>query len=246
MVRVKLRYFSVIKDMTGKSSEEVEVSRGTKVGELLNYLGNRYPELGEFMEYEGHLIVLVNGRAVNRDETLEGGEEVALLPPVSGGSLYKGELVKEIDASQAVNEAVSSAGPEVGAITVFLGVVKGVVEGARVLELRYEVYEPYAESYLQRIATEVGKRYGLRILTIRHCKGSKRPGEPVLVVVAAARSRDEAFKGLVEAVERVKSEPPIFKLEVRDDGEYWVVGDRRVKRGASPREVAKALSGDEP
>ncbi|RLE88701.1 MAG: MoaD family protein [Thermoprotei archaeon] len=243
MPRVRLRYFSIIRDMTGRSGEEVEVSGNMTVGEFLNYLGRRYPELGEFMKYEGHLIVLVDGKAVNRDAVLRGGEEVALLPPVSGGSLYRGELAEEVDIARVVGEAVRSAGPETGAVAVFLGVVKGIVEGARVLELRYEVYEPYAETHLQKIAEEVGRRYGLSVVMIRHCKGAKRPGEPVLAVVVAARSRDEAFKGLIEAVERVKTEPPIFKLEVRDDGEYWVVGERRVRRGASPREAAEALGG---
>lgn len=239
--RVRLRYFSIVRDMTGRDHEELELSESTTVGELLNHLSSKYPELGDFMRYEGHLIVLVNGVAASRGAVLRGGEEVALLPPVSGGSVYRGELADEIDVGQLVEEASNNAGPQAGAITVFVGVVKSVMGDAKVQELRYEAYEPYAGSHLQRIAEEVGKRYGLSVVLIEHCKGARKPGEPVLAVVVAARSRDEAFKGLIEAVERVKTEPPIFKLEVRDDGEYWVIGERRVRRGISAREAAEVL-----
>lgn len=105
-----------------------------------------------------------------------------------------------------------------------------MVDGAKVLELDYEAYEPFASQKLQEMAEAIGRRYGLKTLVIRHVRGSKRPGEKTLAILAVANSRDQAFKGVLEALERVKTEVPIFKLERREDGDYWVVGDRRRRR----------------
>ncbi len=118
-----------------------------------------------------------------------------------------------------------------GAIVSFIGYVKGVVEGKRVYELEYTVYEPYTTKKLEEIAREEYEKYNLLAVRIYHRVGRLKPGEPTIYIVVAGRGRDEAFKAAREILERVKKEPPIFKLEKREDGEYWIIGDhKRVKR----------------
>jgi len=114
---------------------------------------------------------------------------------------------------------------------IFIGFVKGVVDGAEVRELRYEAYEPYASRKLSEIAESYRGVDGVHGVVILHRVGSLGPGNETMYVLVAARDRGTAFSVAREVVDRVKHGVPIFKLEVRSDGEYWVIGDgRRVKR----------------
>lgn len=229
MQRITVKYFSAVRDAVGVPSEELAIGESTSVGDLLELLRNRYPRLQSLLAEE-HIIVLVDGKPASMEDSLSGKREVALIPPVSGGSVYEGAVVEDIDHEELLEKALSGSGGEAGAVLLFLGVVKGVVDGAKVLELDYEAYEPFASQKLQEMAEAIGRRYGLKTLVIRHVRGSKRPGEKTLAILAVANSRDQAFKGVLEALERVKTEVPIFKLERREDGDYWVVGDRRRRR----------------
>jgi len=122
---------------------------------------------------------------------------------------------------------------EVGGIASFLGTVKRSVEdGGRVEELVYENIRSAAEEAVKKIAEEEAMKWGLKGIAVIHRIGRLKPGEPTMLVAVAAASRKQAFPALEETVERVKSEVPIFKLERREDGDYWIVGERkRVKKG---------------
>lgn len=116
-------------------------------------------------------------------------------------------------------------GGDVGAIAVFIGVVKEVVGSSRVLKLNYSAIEEVAVEKLKAIASEISSSHNLRGILIRHYIGSLKPGDPTLVVFVAGESRKNVYPALEEAVERIKHEVPIFKLEERNDGAFWVVGD---------------------
>ncbi len=130
----------------------------------------------------------------------------------------------EVDLNRVVEELSGKAGEGMGAIVVFIGFVKGSVDGKRVERLDYEVYEPYTSQHLQRIAEEEMDE-GVMDIRIYHRHGNLRPGEKTLYIVVAARGRRIAFEKARRVLERVKHEPPIFKLEHREDGDYWVFGD---------------------
>jgi molybdopterin synthase catalytic subunit len=138
----------------------------------------------------------------------------------------------EVDVERRARELIHGLGGRgVGAIAIFIGVVKDVVEGHRVHELSYEAYEEYALKVLDRIASEELEKSGVEAVEIMHRLGSAKQGEKTLYIAVAARGRKEALEALSRILERVKAEPPIFKLEKRDDGEYYVIGEgRRVKR----------------
>jgi len=133
-----------------------------------------------------------------------------------------GKIVEEL-----ARETASLGG---GAIVVFMGFVKGIVDDHKVYRLDYDAYEPYAFMKLREIAWEEGVKHGLLGVKVYHRVGSLEPGEPTIYIIVASKSRHEAFEAASAILERVKREAPIFKLEHRDNGSYWVVGDERVKR----------------
>jgi molybdopterin synthase catalytic subunit len=146
----------------------------------------------------------------------------------------------EIRPGELLEEALSALGDDVGALAVFVGRVKGVVEGRRVESLEYEVLEPQASLALQKICEQEAEKHGLACVRVYHKKGLARVGEPVLFIAAASRGRREALEALGEILERVKHEAFVWKLERREDGEYWILGDsKRVPRAqassASPQ-----------
>ncbi len=149
----------------------------------------------------------------------------------------EGRVTKEdIDLNRVVDELSKYAEEGMGAIVIFIGFVKGDVEGKKVDVLDYEVYEPYTSKHLQRIAEEEMDE-GVYDIRIFHRYGSLKPGEKTLYIFVAGRGRRIAFEKARKVLERVKHEPPIFKLEHREDGQYWVFGDgKRVKRELEPPE----------
>jgi len=138
----------------------------------------------------------------------------------------------KIDVNKIVKELMeesSSLGG--GALVSFIGFVKGKVNEHIVKELVYEAYMPYALNKLKEIVYEEARRTGIISIKVYHRIGRIEPGEPTIYIFVTAISRRIAFDTASRVLERVKHEVPIFKLERRDDGEYWVVGDgKRIKR----------------
>ena len=130
-----------------------------------------------------------------------------------------------------VDELIKNTDPSTGAVSVFVGFVKGLIDNRNVYKLIYDAYEPYASKSLENIAREEAEKHGLKGVIIIHRVGELVSGEPTIYIVVAAKSRHEAFTGVRDILERVKHESYIYKLEIRDDGEYWVLGDgERIKR----------------
>ena len=147
-----------------------------------------------------------------------------------------GVIREEVDVGAIIDEFKTLGKEGFGAIVVFVGVVKGLVGGVAVDELRYEAYEELAEKILARIAEEEMSKYGLGAVAIYHRVGELKPGDTTVYIVVAARGRREGFASAAEILDRVKHEAPIYKLEVREDGEFWVIGDgERVPRPPSRR-----------
>lgn len=119
-----------------------------------------------------------------------------------------------------------------GGVSVFLGLVKGVVDGKRVAKLVYTSYEPYASEALDRIAKSYSANPDILGVLALHASGVMLPGSPTLLIAVSGKSRKDSIEVMREVVERVKREPPIFKLEIREDGEFWILSDgKRVPRG---------------
>ncbi|MEO3994059.1 MAG: molybdenum cofactor biosynthesis protein MoaE [Desulfurococcaceae archaeon TW002] len=118
-----------------------------------------------------------------------------------------------------------------GALVMFMGFVKGLVNNEPVNELIYEAYENFALSKMREISNDALKNFKIRDVVVIHRIGDLRPGDPTIYILVTARERSEAFRAAEYVLERVKHEVPISKLEIRENGEFWVLGDgRRIRR----------------
>ncbi|MEM0297708.1 MAG: molybdenum cofactor biosynthesis protein MoaE [Zestosphaera sp.] len=127
--------------------------------------------------------------------------------------------------------SAESAREGCGALVMFMGYVKGVVRGGTVQKLIYDAYTSFALAKMREIGEETIRDFGVRDVVIIHRVGTLKPGDPTIYIFITAKERDNAFKAAEHVLERVKHEVPISKLEVREDGEFWVLGDgRRIPR----------------
>jgi molybdopterin synthase catalytic subunit len=222
-LRVKVRALSLLKDYIGEFIE-LEIEKGITIRELVEKLRVDFQ-----IPRDIRIIAIVGNRVVDEDYKLLNEDVVVYLtPPFSGGGLYIDVRLLHQDEKvdlNAIVEKLSKIDLESGAISIFIGVVKGSVEGHKVHELVYESAEEAAIEQLKNIATEEGVKHSLSGVLIWHYTGARKPGEITLIIATVGRSRDEAISAARVILERVKREVPIFKLEKREDGEYWIIGD---------------------
>jgi molybdopterin synthase catalytic subunit/molybdopterin converting factor small subunit len=206
-MKVSVRLFAGLRERAGYSQRELEdVAR---VGDVWARLG-----LGE---EPGGLVYAVNRRYVDRDAELADGDEVALIPPVSGGALLLSPDSLSLDA--VVREV---ARDDAGAIATFTGTVRSRSRGRTVLYLEYEAYEGMAEDVMAELAADLKGRYDLAELAIHHRIGRVEIGEPSVVIAASAAHRHAALAACHEAIDRLKETVPLWKKEVYEGGEEWI------------------------
>jgi MoaE-MoaD fusion protein len=232
-MRVRLLAFASASDALGTGELELELPGPARVADLRAWLDARYPALAPLWP---RLAVAVNGSIAGSDEPLSEGAEVALLPPVSGGSgsgSGSGEAatgtaarprVELVDAPIDPQDVIARvASPACGAVLLFLGTVRDHSRrrdeaAASVLKLTYTAYRPMACQALERIAADLERATeGLRVAIV-HRLGEIPVGEPSVAIATAARHRAAAYDASRQALERLKSEVPIWKLEHYSDG----------------------------
>jgi molybdopterin synthase catalytic subunit/molybdopterin converting factor small subunit len=206
-VKVSVRLFAGLRERAGWAAREVE-----GVGRVADV----WPALGLGDEPPG-LLYAVNKAYVSREHPLADGDEVALIPPVSGGAfLLTGE---PLELGAAVREAET---PDAGAVATFVGTVRRRSRGRDVLYLEYEAYEGMAEAEMERIATELTGRYDLCRIAIHHRTGRVEIGEPSVVIAVSAPHRQDALAACKDAIDTLKQTVPLWKKEVYEGGEEWV------------------------
>lgn len=214
---ITLLYFAAARERVGLPRESLELPPGARVADVLRLLASRHPSLAPLLP---HLRVAVNQEFSDMDAEVPPGAELALIPPVSGGS---GGLFRVVDRPLRLEEVVEAvAGEAHGGLVTFSGSVRNQTRGRRVVKLEYEAYPPMAEKKLAEIGAEVVGRFNGTRLAIIHRVGTLRPGELAVVIAAAAPHRKEAFLGCEHAIERLKQDVPIWKKELYEDGAVWV------------------------
>jgi molybdopterin synthase catalytic subunit/molybdopterin converting factor small subunit len=206
-VRVTVRLFAGVRERAGQSRVELEdVERVADV----------WPKLGLGDEPPG-LLYAVNREYVERDHALADGDEVALIPPVSGGSfrLVEGPL----DVAAVLREVED---PEAGALASFVGTVRRRSRDRDVVHLEYEAFEEMAEPLLARLGDELTARHGLCAVAIHHRLGRVEIGEASVAIAVSAPHRAAALDACREAIETLKVTIPLWKKEVYADGEEWI------------------------
>jgi len=215
-VRVHILAFASAADALGRDEQELEVDDGTTVAALRELLAARHPGLQPLL---GRLAWAVDGEVVRGDAPLRDGAEVALLPPVSGGS---GPLARLTDEPLDVDAVVAAvAGADCGAIVTFVGTVRDRHDGRPVARLTYSAYRPMAERRLAALAGELEERHRARVAIV-HRLGTLDPGEASVVIAVAAPHREAAYAASRECLERLKREVPVWKREhYRDGSARW-------------------------
>jgi molybdopterin synthase catalytic subunit/molybdopterin converting factor small subunit len=208
-VRVAVRLFAGLREQAGRGTREVELPAGAKVADVWPQL-----ELGD--EPPG-LLYAVNREYAPPGRELADGDEVALIPPVSGGAFRLSE--QPLDLAGLVAEV---ADERVGAIATFLGTTRVQSRGRTVLHLEYEAYEGMAEQVMADIAEELRGRYDLYAIAMHHRVGRVGIGETSVAIAVSAVHRHEALAACHEAVDALKELVPLWKKEVYEGGEEWI------------------------
>ncbi|HEY7538306.1 MAG TPA: molybdenum cofactor biosynthesis protein MoaE [Gaiellaceae bacterium] len=205
-MRVTVRLFAGLRERAGWSRREIEAERVSDVWEKLG--------LGE--EPDG-LLYAVNREYADPATELADGDEVALIPPVSGGAFILTEAPVSLDA--VVREVASD---EAGAIATFSGTARRHSRGRTVQYLDYEGYEGMAEEMMAKLAAGLKERYDVQDIAIHHRVGRVELGEPSVVIAVSAVHRADALAACKDAIDILKVEVPLWKKEVYEGGEEWI------------------------
>ena len=227
-MRVRVLFFGVLKDIVGSAEEAVELAPQATVGALFD----RYSERFETLRNRRSSILFARNREfATPDAVLSDNDEVAFLPPVSGGSeptvnvpsehVYA--ITREPIRSQEFARTLQR--DEDGAVVIFEGVVRNNTKGRRTLYLEYECYEQMALRRMSQIGEEIAVQFAIGRLGMIHRLGRLEVGEASVAVVATAPHRKPAFEAALEAINRLKREVPIWKKEFFADGAVWVDGE---------------------
>jgi MoaE-MoaD fusion protein len=208
-VRITVKLFAGLRERAGESERDVELDAGARVADVWPPL-----ELGE--EPEG-LLYAVNKEYAPPDRRLSDGDEVALIPPVSGGEFRL--TAEPIDVGTVIAEV---ADPQAGAVATFLGTTRVRSRGRTVLYLEYEAYEGMAEQVMEEIAGALHERYELCGIAITHRVGRVGIGETSVAIAVSAPHRDHALAACKEAIDALKVDVPLWKKEVYEGGEEWI------------------------
>lgn len=215
-MHVAVRLFGAVREAVGEKDLSITVTDGSSVADLRDRLARNHPIFDDFGD---RLAVSVNFEITAPDHVLSEGDEVAFLPPVSGGS---GSCVisdRPLDVAAAIARV---SGPSRGGIVTFLGAVRDEARGQSIRHLEYEAYPEMAEREMQKIADRAAERWPGAQVAIFHRAGHLEVGDLAVVIAAAAPHRAEAFEACRYAIDTLKQTVPIWKKEVSMDGAYWV------------------------
>ena len=209
-MHVTVRLFAQLRERAGTSELSLELPEGACVQDAIDELGTLAGGLP--------VVMAVNREYADGDAPLAQGDELALIPPVSGGEGAPWARVTEepLDAA-ALRARVRD--PRAGAVVVFEGVTREVER------LEYEAYAEMAEPRIETILREAVERHGLCAAAAEHRVGAGPLSEPSVVVAVAAGHREEAFAGAREVIDRIKAEAPIWKKEIDGGSERWAEGE---------------------
>lgn len=212
---VHVRLFAILRERAGCDSLEIELGEGATVADAIERLSASEPLAELFAQMP--LLLTVNRTYAQPETVLRAEDELALVPPISGGAGPHVRVTAEPLSPAELTAAVADS--RAGAIVSFQGVTREVDR------LDYEAYREMAHERIAAILVDCVGRHGLLGAAAEHRVGKVALGEPAVIVAASAVHREEAFAGASEAIDRIKAEAPIWKREVDDDGDTrWVEG----------------------
>jgi len=219
-MRIKVLFFGFTHEVTGLREEQVEVGEGENLRGLRQIYENRFPRLGELA---GSLLFAVNQQIAEPLAILHDGDEVAFMPPVSGGmddSCYR--ITSEKISTSEFAQSLQS--PEDGAVVTFEGVVRNHSNGKGTLRLEYEAYPAMAIRKMEEIGAEAKSKFEINSVGIIHRVGRLEIREVSVAIVVTAAHRQPAFEACQYLIDRLKQVVPVWKKEYFEDGAVWAEG----------------------
>lgn len=251
-MQVRILFFGILKDLAGRASDSLSLPDGATLADVLSHYQERIPRWKEFVS---SMALSVNQQYAAPDTRLKAGDEIALLPPVSGGSPGAGEtpppqpsgpfdlaqgrrggrafIVRDAIATEKIVTSIKH--PEDGAVAVFEGMVRNHSRGRRTLHLDYEAYEEMALKQMEELAAQALGKFGVRNVALVHRLGRLQIGETSVLIVVASAHRAAAFDACRWLIDTLKRTVPIWKKEHFEDGAVWADGapfPDDIRRGA--------------
>jgi MoaE-MoaD fusion protein len=229
-MRLRVLFFGMLKDLVGRPADEIELPDGTDLGAVFECYASRHPRLRELAP---SIVAARNQEFAERDTLLADGDEVAFLPPVSGGSDSDCTEIESgghyfaltrcpIDTREVIARILTGGD---GGVVTFEGVVRNNTKGRSTLYLDYECYEAMALKMIAKIGCEIAGAHQITRIAIVHRLGRMLVGEASVAVIVTAPHRRAAFDASLEGINRLKKLVPIWKKEHFADGEVWVEGE---------------------
>jgi molybdopterin synthase catalytic subunit/molybdopterin converting factor small subunit len=232
-VRVRVLFFGLVRDVIGRPQEDLELPGARSLGDVFEHYAAAHPGLRDLSR---SILLSRNAEFARRSEMVQDGDEIAFLPPVSGGSSngYTHEILDvetgnffaltfaEIDSKAVAERLLRGAD---GAVVDFLGVVRNNTKGRATRFLDYECYAPMAIKEMARIGREIAATHSIGRIAIVHRLGRMLIGEASVAVVVTSPHRRPAFEAALAGIDRLKKTVPIWKKEYFVDGEVWVEGE---------------------
>ena len=243
-MRVRVLFFGMLKDIVGRSEEQLSVADGARLATVFEHYAELFPKLREL---SGSIVLARNHEFSEGGAPVAENDEVAFLPPVSGGSTpaptpedaaVHGRYTLEISDTETGHFFALTRQPidtreiiqrlvrgEDGAVITFEGVVRNNTKGRRTLYLDYECYEPMAIKVMAEIGRQIGSNYPIDRIAMVHRLGRMEISEASVAIIVTAAHRKAAFEAALEGINRLKRLVPIWKKEHFADGEVWAEGE---------------------
>ena len=226
---ITVRLFGVTKMLAGnQSSLSLNMPDGGQVKDLVGLMETRYPAIGELI-HKKKLLVSVNQEIAHEETVIGDNDEIALLPPFAGGTgleqIHDGQFVRVQRENFSIDQEldrVRSRSKRIGGIATFLGIARDRSRGRDVDGITFEHYEGMAQKKLREIRERALKDFDILELLIIHRYGEIAIGENIVLIIAGAEHRADAFRACKWAIDELKQITPIWKLEHTPEGEVWV------------------------
>ena len=244
-MRIKVLFFGLVRDVVGLREDSLDIADGGRLDQVFEHYAARFPKLREM---SGSIVMALNQQFSSPAAPLAEGDEVALLPPVSGGSGHPDSGVRRdsgVPPRRYTHEISDPAGHffaltrepidgaalgrqllrgEDGALVNFEGVTRNNTKGRATRFLDYECYEPMAVKTMAEIGREIASTHAIGRIAMVHRLGRVEIGETSVAVIVTAPHRKPAFEAALEGINRLKRTVPVWKKETFADGEVWVDG----------------------
>ena len=218
-MQIRVLFFGLLKDLAGHSWDLLTLPDEATAGDVLEHYETRMPSLKGKLS---SIAVSVNQEYCGPEAKLHSGDEVALLPPVSGGSARAAIVRERIDTAAELEKVKQ---PEDGAAVVFEGVVRNHSRGRRTLFLEYEAYEEMARKQMESLAEQALTQFQIREVAVVHRLGRVEIGETSVLIIVSSAHRAAAFEACRWLIDTLKHTIPIWKKEHFEDGAVWADGE---------------------